>query len=241
MTLEDVVNAGKEEKKVRGAIDAFHKAPYTNIVMALKDVKGIEKLYKENGFDAENTSELTPAQMNDFAENTHKIYAGDLITRVQEDYAGVARTVVSEKDGMDKAVGLLSKIKPVKYNGANEEIYSAHEKLVKMRDPKEFAKQLDKYNDSLAGRAVLFLMQKSDKLKKIAYLAHLKAAEKNLREKLANAENAVGYFAGIYESADDKNKRALAYEFGTSLIEPVAKKEEPAEEDELDDEILDAA
>ena len=226
-TLEDIVNASKKRRKVDAIAEAFKERPYENIAPELVEIDKSKKAFDEMGIDANQTIELTPEQKYAIIGNMQGRYQNEIIEGVQENYTEVLNRVATSDKGLQRIVGLLSQIKPVSSGNANTEdkIYSAHEKAYKTfakadSNPEEvFNKVMDKYKDTAAGMAIMFLVQKHpDLIKHIAEYQKVRAINA-LAEEVKDAGVGEGYMQSVYAAADDKTKKTIAYNLGKAFAE----------------------
>ncbi len=229
-TLEEIVDASKIDRKISQLAKVFHEKPYENIIPALAEIDGSSKVFEEFGINPNQAMELAPAQVNAILESAQNRYKSNVIKGVQENYSEVLNNVADSDKGLQRIVGLFSGIKPVKFEGVDDKLYLAHEKLYNAaeasKSPREtFGKLMEKCKESVAGMAVMFLVQRNPGL--IEYIVNYQKerAGVNLHEQIQNGLSGAEYMQSLYTASDDKAKVNIAYNLGTAFAQSELEKE----------------
>lgn len=230
MALEEIVNASKIDRNVAQLAKAFYEKPYENIIPALAEIDGSLKVFEELGINPNQSMELTPAQINAILESAQNRYKSDVIRGVQENYSEVLNNVADSDKGLHRIVGLLSGIKPIKFESADDKLYSAHEELYDAADAskspgKTFSKLMEKHKDSTAGMAVMFLVQRNPGLINHIVNYQVERMAVNLHEQIQNGLRGAEYMQSLYAVSDDKAKANIAYNLGTAFAQSELERE----------------
>ncbi|MDP1695518.1 MAG: hypothetical protein Q8L29_01240 [archaeon] len=220
MSLDDILKAGKKDFEVKTLLQKFRENPTINLASALNEL-GDEGKEAVREYGEENFISSTPAQLNIYLDGVSSMRQERLVKKVQEN----PDEAIS---AFDNHVEILLGIKPVSYEGINENIEKKHKKAHKIAQNPEgayddFIKEAEaSKNDFLAGG--LILLQLRPELNEIIMKRRINNIREALRESLKEKETAVNYVRGLYEKSDVEGKKQLAYVLGAGFYHEQMKK-----------------
>jgi hypothetical protein len=224
MSLEDIVKAGKKDVQVEAVAQEFRKKPYDyeNLFTKLSKIDGSEKLFQELGISLNDFKDLSSARVNDYVMDEVGMAQEELADRVHRNYVSSINWLGEENNGRRNISGLIAGVQPLIYDGLEPRIYAAHgkayEAVKNTENPKEsFGKLLRGKENSIAGRAVIFLAVQHPEIANLVIARLAERAIEKLYNSFENVENARDYAVGLYENMQDKDKKNFAYSIGRAI------------------------
>lgn len=215
MSLDDILKAGKGDFEVRNLLQKFRENPTINLASALNEF-GDEGKEAVRAYGEESFISSTPAQLDIYLSEIGSKRQERLVKKVQEN----TNEVIS---AFDNHADILLGIKPVSYEGINEDIEKKHKKAHKIaKNPEGVYEELIKEakeskNDFLAGGLVLLELR--PELKEVIAKRRINRVIGEFKNALSNKETAVEYVKKLYENSDDKGQKNLAYALGAGFYQ----------------------
>ncbi len=238
MSLENIIKAGKEDKKIKSVVKTFEENPYLNLYDILKNSGEDVKWIEEAGLDVSRDflMKQSPAQTSELLKNLNGMAQSRVAKNVIDNYQE-AIGALSGEEGRGYITHALGGIKPEKFSGANDLVYKAHTDFYKAiedrKDPdKKFKELIKGKEETLAGQVLIYLSNVTPNFTEAVMHNRVNRAAGKLQNSMGVDGEAQRYITGLYESADDNGKMDIAYHIGlgvTGLEAEKKKKEKSAE------------
>ena len=227
MVLENILRLARLENDARELVKAVNKNPHVNVVAAINEVErkhGAKELFgKETGYTPEQFEEVlsNPIKAKSAVIGWYETNHNTLVEGAERNYVEIAEALRKDKNAglkIGQAVLNLDNKLYTKKNKLADAHKKAREAIDGLKEPEKAIEAILKnYRINTVGNGVISLIEGNPKFLEGFLIEETKKAQEEFYKVFENAGEARKYLDEIYNTADEKTRKEIAYHAAVAL------------------------